>query len=939
MFKYQLIQQAYNQGVFMRKTGVLFILIFFMLAISVSSISKYYSPIVTGQDIENEDGFAGADLLANNLILGTSLSTNHRANFNTCVFSGSGDSDYRYANVDDDGLIYLTDDDFINVFNDDCDLIATHIINGTLTSQPFIFDVEGDGFNNIYYISGEGGDVANNVYQINEIELVNGIFIFYKQTKLAEVNTQGCWGLYCDRDPPFATSSRCLTVCDAPASNVGQYLTIKPFDLTVTGNFSITGNQNGFGAETPYDELNDLFRLDASGVRHFNFYDRTAPAIYGMDIDQDDNLEILLTYPCGASPFDLCVSSVDITEQTLDFTEFLDTNIVSDSNVDFFSSGSFAQTANIGSLNSNGEIFVAYSADIAAGGSGNILFAKVFNSVGSETKEVIDFLTTTFSTHKISNFAVSQVDGDLKNDYCIAFNDTARDNETKIHCYSGLTNFIMTNCTISGWATNNPIHLSLLNWDTTSSMRSEAITTFGIFDLSENSGGECTNLRPGGFTGLTSASEGVMLPVAIGGDFISGSGDTAVDLLYYGADGARLFKTDNVAGETGDPIGVDFCGFAHMLLCDDFDYTDVFTTREWRPFTGQNFNATATPTDNRMFFTNIQRISIDHTIAPSDVVSYRINEVDIFGVSDLHPVVSHEFTINKTSNQTELQYRVFDESFIPSIDVLFKGNSTYFWNESINDYQSICIDCLSPFNSTHRIKIIQFWGRDTFDDRPEIFFPFNVTGDNSRYQVWVDDVRIGDNLLFKDVSSINPKSVFFIKASGFDNTRGVHIDDYFVYRGTAKETDTSEVFSISLFTNVTASCINADNACSISSQCCAGLSCRDNTCQSSETTELITDVEDNAIRQAFRDIPTGNLGFDLIWYLIMFVVGISVFVGVAKTAGGTAALGGTMIVEIFLLIAGTVLGFVPIAIVITIVVIGLVIAGLFLRKMATGSAN
>ncbi len=167
----------------------------------------------------------------------------------------------------------------------------------------------------------------------------------------------------------------------------------------------------------------------------------------------------------------------------------------------------------------------------------------------------------------------------------------------------------------------------------------------------------------------------------------------------------------------------------------------------------------------------------------------------------------------------------------------------------------------------------------------------------------------------------------------------MHIDDYFVYRGTAKETDTSTIFSISLFTNLSANCITADKTCATTAQCCSTLRCLDNTCQSSETTELITDTEDNAIRQAFRDIPTGGLGFDLIWYIIMFAVGITVFMGTAKVAGGTAALGGLVIVEIFLLIMGTVLGFVPIAIVITIVVIGLVIGGLFLRKISTGSEN
>ncbi len=603
----------------MKKIGVIYVLIFFILAFSVSAISKYYSPIVSGQNIENEGGFAGGDVLANDLILGTSLDTVHRTEFSTCIFSGSGDSDYRYANVDEDGLIYLTDDDFINIFDDDCVLVATHTINGTLQSQPYIFDVEGDGFQNIYYISNVGG---SDLYQINEIELINGVLGLYKQTGVSNVNNQGCFGLYCDRDSPF-TSGRCFTVCDGVAGNVGRYMTITPFDLEIVGNISITGDQNGFGIENIYSEATDSLTFEISdSPKDAQFFDRTFPAIYGMDIDRDDNIEILPIYPCGNTPYDLCVSSIDITDQTLDYTAFLDLSLFTDANdLDVYSSGGFAQVANFGTLNSNGEIFVAYASE-----SGAVIrkFAAVFNSVGSEIKNIIDVFDSSLPAieKRISNFAVSQVDGDLKNDYCIAFNDTARDNQTKIQCYSGLTSSIMTNCTISGWDTDNPIHLSLLNWDTTNSMRSEAITTFGIFDLSENSGGECTNLRPSGFTGLTSASQGVMLPVAVGGDFISGSGDTSVDLIYYGADGARLFKTDDVAGETGTPTGEAFCGFPHILLCDDFDYTSPFVTFDWRLFMGQEFNTTATPTDNKAFFTNIQNIMFRLQCPSNSMCSY-----------------------------------------------------------------------------------------------------------------------------------------------------------------------------------------------------------------------------------------------------------------------------------------------------------------------------
>ena len=93
--------------------------------------------------------------------------------------------------------------------------------------------------------------------------MVNDILILYKQTKLLESLNYYCMGLYCDKDSPY-TGGRCLTICDDSASNVGNYIIIKPFDLTIIGNFTITGNQNGFGFKNLYDEANDEFKFTAS---------------------------------------------------------------------------------------------------------------------------------------------------------------------------------------------------------------------------------------------------------------------------------------------------------------------------------------------------------------------------------------------------------------------------------------------------------------------------------------------------------------------------------------------------------------------------------------------------------------------------------------------------------------------------------------------------
>lgn len=919
----------------MVKIGVLSIIMLMLLVVSVSAISKYYSPIVTGQDLTGERVDPTSFGVLENLILGTTAGTSHRTTFNTCQFAGSGDSDYRYANVDDDGLIYLTDDDFINIFDDDCTLIATHTINGTLHSQPFVFDSEGDGFKNIFYIS-----VVGFISQINEFEIVNGILISPIPNQFPiEADSKVCFGLYCDR-----SIQTCATFCDRTSG--ANYWNV--FDVNPRIGDNIVNISSGMPTECSmndnYDEVNDQFLIDC-GANERVFQDRTYPAFYGMDIDKDNNIEAVGIIPCGDTITPVCMTSVDLTDRTLS-TEVDDFDSVfvisSPADVDVQSSAGFSQVANFGSLESNGEIFIASTTQTS-----QKKFAGVYNSVASIIKIIIDFRQLGFDDIKMSNFAVSDIDGDLKNDYCISFNDTARDNETKIHCYSGLTNSIMTNCTISGWSTDNPIHISLLGWDTIS-IRDELITTFGIFDLSTTNGDECVNLRPDGFTGLTSASEGVMLPVAIGGDTISGNRDTAVDLLYYGADGARLFKTQTVSGVggTGTQFG-ELCGAPHIILCDDFNYEFGLTQRGWQVLERDGeINTSITPINNRLNSTDVKfqsfvqessSVTVNYTIPfafpdRDDERILTVTEATII-LDFVHPVVSHSFKLNIQNNNGDIEFRVDDRNLKPSIQLIFNGTDISYKNESSPIFETIlCDNCLTP-NVTHSIKVTQFFGKDN-EKEQGFSYPFNVSVEKGFYRVFVDNVLVGDNIFFTDNASTDFSTWIFTKDK--DIVTGFTLDDVFSYRGTSQIIDNSDNFFNSLLDIF--ACQQAGNFCTANSQCCSRLSCLNNECQS-ETSELITDKDDNAITQAFRDIPTGGLGFDIIWYIIMFVVGIAIFVGVAKTAGGAAALGGTLIAEIFLLILGTALGFVPVGIIIIIVVVGLVITGLFVRKMISGTPN
>ena len=733
-------------------------------------------------------------------------------------------------------------------------------------------------------------------------------------------------------------------MCDNGASNVGNYITIDPFLLEVIGNFTITGNQNGWGVEDLYVEASNKLRMrDTSALAEY--FDRTFPAIYGMDIDQDNNLEILPVYLCGTSPFDLCVSSIDIIDQTLDFTSFLDTNLFTDStDMDFYSSGGFAQTANIGSFTTNGEIFVAYASEFTVG-TGKKIFAKVYNSVGSEIKSIIDSVDNTFPVleKRISNFAVADVDVDLKNDYCIAFNDTARDNNTKIHCYSGLTNNIMTNCTLSGWATNNPIHLSLLNWDTTT-ITVEAVTTWGIFNLETNDGTECNNLRSNGFIGLTSASEGALVPVSVGGDTISGTKDGAVDLIYYGADGARFFKSQTITGE-GSQSGA-LCGADHIIFCDDFNYQFGLFQRGWQVLERDGeLNTSITPINNRLnstvkkfqsFVHESDSVDVNYTV-PTAFPS--INDERILTVMDstivfsfIHPVVSHSFDLRIIDSNGDIEFRIDDRDLQPSIQLIFNNQNISYVNESSPTLETVlCIDCFSG-NVTHNVKVTQFFGKDN-EKEQGFSYPFNLSFEKGFYRVFVDNELIGDNIFFTDNGSTDFSTWLFTKDK--ETLTGFTLDNIFSYRGTSRIIDNSAQFFTSLQTVF--GCQEGGDFCSSTSDCCSLLTCVNNACTASSD-PLVDNVNDNAVRDIITPLAeASNISLGT-WYLIIMVaVGIVVFFGITiSTHAVMLSFVAFLIIEFLMLIIGTRLGLLPVGIIISIAVIGLVIIGVVVTKWVTG---
>lgn len=912
----------------MKKIGVLFIILI-ILSFSVSAISKYYSSIVTGQDISGE---LSTGSVYENLILGTPDPTTNRINFQTCTFSGDGDNKYRYMNTLDD-IIYLSDSTFINVFDNQCFFSTSQNVNGTLASNPFLLDTDNNDVANIIYITNNtqlGLGIDRSFLNIAEF---NGVGFDPLTRKRHNISTDLCFGLYCDRN-----SKKCGTVCGASGNCYGLV-------LTIDNDNEISNNQKvEFGGDIPtcrtwFNKATEQYiALSTTGIVENVFSDISMPLLTGMDLDRDGNIEVATIATATFDFFELISFDLETAQIHSNRDNFFDlpTTATFDQRDIITSAGGF-QVANIGGLNTHGDMLLSILARDQTTGAWKRQ-ATIYSSQGVLQK-TISFhsdpnagMNTSF---KLSNFAVADINKDLRNDYCIALNYTEINNKTNLKCFSGLTGTQIVNCEIKEWSSNNPITLALLEWDTAST-NFNGITPMGIYDMSKNDGSQCDRLYE--FENINNASTGVLVPVDV-------TSDNKPDIIYYGSDGAYLFTTGSLVG-SGTKTGI-VCGADHIIFCDDFNYNFPYFDREWITFNGADSNLSMSPINNKMQYIGGRGFLAEHFL-PRVNVEYNIEYGRTIRVSNDHPVVSHEFTLNISNRrETIFFYQVFDPQLLRSISLRFENDSVFFYNRSKQDFTRIGEVGGMKNNVTHKVKITQYFGLDTVKSYPSVpeFYPFNISRNNSVYDVWIDDVLIATNLLFQDVKSFKAQGIFTGRNPiAIDKNETFILDDLFIYRGTSKDVDNSILFFTDLFIESDMECRTFNQTCAIPNNCCSGLTCFtevnaiDSFCIGLED-DAVTDPRDNAIINAFREIPTGGLGFGVIWLIVMFVVGIAVFMTTAEHVNGTVAIGGTIIIEVFLLILGTILGFVPPAIIISIVVLGLIVIGLFLRRSFTGSEN
>lgn len=243
----------------------------------------------------------------------------------------------------------------------------------------------------------------------------------------------------------------------------------------------------------------------------------------------------------------------------------------------------------------------------------------------------------------------------------------------------------------------------------------------------------------------------------------------------------------------------------HIMFCDDFDYDFPFTYRGWTiNFDGYIDNITATPVNESMYFVE-PRLSAKHSMSILPV-SYQVDERTQIVNDYRHPVVSHSFNFNLTSNLTEIFYTVYDDSFRPSVDISFKDNRTLAYNVSTNTYDVICDDCIIS-NETHNVYIAQYFGQDTISiygiqhlvgDYFSGFFPFNTSVDVSYYDVWLNGVQIGDGIPFRTNESRSVRVIDLVKLQSQDDERGMWFDDIYIYRGTSIVEDNSDDYFMEL---------------------------------------------------------------------------------------------------------------------------------------------
>lgn len=264
------------------------------------------------------------------------------------------------------------------------------------------------------------------------------------------------------------------------------------------------------------------------------------------------------------------------------------------------------------------------------------------------------------------------------------------------------------------------------------------------------------------------------------------------DVTNSGDSDSNLIFTELMACETP----TETCEYP-LIFCDDFNYNTALAAKDdniWNVVDlGGNVNLTFSPVGNVLDLNQSKFYSPRHQ-NPNFPVNYRINDVNTITSADTAPVFSTEFDVkSEAGNWTfEVDDRTYTRGVyeIKAVNTSATHQSLYY---TLNNYSLvlICSDCL-PINYWNFVKITSYF--IDYDDSH-----YNSSFLTNSVSVYVRDAT-GNEYLTEDIPFFNNRSInqdlqIFEKEQG----DRYYIDNYYVYIGTDKYTETIDIYYEDLY--------------------------------------------------------------------------------------------------------------------------------------------
>lgn len=260
--------------------------------------------------------------------------------------------------------------------------------------------------------------------------------------------------------------------------------------------------------------------------------------------------------------------------------------------------------------------------------------------------------------------------------------------------------------------------------------------------------------------------------------------------LGYHTDGSDTSENltiyiDNYRAGSGE-IDEAECPFP-QIFCDRFNYISPLQSQaapyKWYVYEDDYSlsDPVFSPSGNRVIFDEAKILY--HDCAPFKM-GWEISEGTIVNSG----VYASEFTAEFDLNITAGEIRYFSRDYKNALDVydlnfiVDGANIDIYKNDDPienPDFQLLCNDCLTVDTVTN-IKIRTQWAQRSK-------MPFNSTFINDTFLIFADDTLLNKTYGFIDPSSENNNKFFMDAAAGTTGS----LDDYFIYIGKDKYTDTT----------------------------------------------------------------------------------------------------------------------------------------------------